>query len=79
MPGLRKLFVLWFHQKKVFFYAAPLLDSLDVNDSLRVNVTLQISRCICVNGEIIQMRTILESNYTVIKLPRNGNSKAKNN
>jgi len=25
------------------------------------------------------MHTILESNYTFIKLPRNGNSKAKNN
>jgi len=37
---------------------------------IRANVTLQISRCICVNGEIIQMHTILESNYTFIKLPR---------
>jgi len=35
--------------------------------------------CIFVNGEILQMHTIHESNYTVIKLPRNGNSKAKNN
>ena len=25
------------------------------------------------------MHTILESNYTFIKLPRNGNSKVKNN
>jgi len=66
-------------KKKFFLYAAPLLDSLDVNDSLRVNVSLQISRCICVNGEIIQMHTILESNYAFIKLPRNGNSKVKNN
>jgi len=28
-------------------------------------------------GKIIQMYTILESNYTVIKLPGNGNFKAK--
>jgi len=46
---------------------------------IRVNISLQISRCIFVNGEILQMHTIHESNYTVIKLPRNGNSKAKNN
>ena len=38
-----------------------------------------MSRCIFVNGEILQMQTIHESNYTVIKLPHNGNSKAKNN
>jgi len=46
---------------------------------VRLNVSLQISRCIFVNGEILQMHTINESNYTVIKLPRNENSKAKNN
>jgi len=46
---------------------------------IRVNVSLQISRCIFVNGEILQMHTAHESNYTVIKLPRIGNSKAKNN
>jgi len=45
---------------------------------MRVNVSLQISRCIFLNGEILQMHTIHESNYTVIKLPRKGNSKAKN-
>jgi len=46
---------------------------------IRVNISLQISRCIFVNGEILQMHTIHDSNYTVIKLPRNGNSEAKNN
>jgi len=46
---------------------------------IRVNVSLQISRCIFLDGEILQMHTIHESDYTVIKLPRNGNSKAKNN
>jgi len=46
---------------------------------IRVNVSLQISGCIFVNGEILQMHTTHESNYTLIKLPRNGNSKAKNN
>ena len=44
---------------------------------IRVNVSLQISRCIFVYGEIIQMHTIHENNYALIKLPRNGNSKAK--
>jgi len=44
---------------------------------IRVNVSSQISRGIFVCGEIIQMHTIQESNYTVIKLPRNGNSTAK--
>jgi len=46
---------------------------------MHVNVSLQISRCIFVYGEILQMRTTHECNYTVIELPRNGNSKAKNN
>jgi len=46
---------------------------------IHVNVSLQISRCIFVNGEILQMHTTHKSNYTVIKLPRNGNSKAKDN
>jgi len=41
---------------------------------IRVKVSLQISRGIFVNGEILQMHTIHESNYTVIKLPSNGNS-----
>jgi len=44
---------------------------------IRVNVQLQISRGIFVYGEIIQMHTTHESKYTVIKLPRNGNTKAK--
>jgi len=44
---------------------------------IRVNVSLQISRSIFVCGEIIQVWTIHESNYTVIKLPHSGNSKAK--
>jgi len=42
-----------------------------------VNVPLQSSRGIFVHGEIIQMHTILESNCTVIKLPRYGNRKQK--
>jgi len=77
MPGFLKLFSSAVPLKKRFFYTAPLLDSLDVNDTCKPNVSLQISGCICVNGEIIQMHTILESNYT--KLPRHGNSKLKNN
>jgi len=44
---------------------------------MRVNVSLQISRGTFVHGEIIEMHTIRESNYTVIKQPCNGNSKAK--
>jgi len=44
---------------------------------IRVNVSLQISRCIFVNGEILQMHPIHESNLTVMKLPRNGNSSLK--
>jgi len=44
---------------------------------MRVNVSLQISRCIFVDGEILQMHTIHESNYTVIKLTRNGNVRRK--
>jgi len=32
MPGLLKLFVLQPHFEKRFLYAAPLMDSLDVND-----------------------------------------------
>jgi len=44
---------------------------------IRVNVPLQISRGIFIYGEIIQMHTVHESNYTVIRLPRNGNCKAK--
>jgi len=38
------------------------MDSLDVNDTL--NVSSQISRCIFVTGEILQMHTIRESSYT---------------
>jgi len=44
---------------------------------IRVGVRLQISRGIFAYGKIIQMHTIHESTYTVIKLPRNGNCKAK--
>ena len=44
---------------------------------IRVNIPLQISRGICVYGEIMQMHTIHESNHTVMKLPRNENSKEK--
>jgi len=46
---------------------------------IRVNVQLQISRGIFVYDEIIQMHAIRESDYTVIKQPRNGNSKEKKN
>jgi len=42
-----------------------------------VNVSLQISRGTFANGEVLQMHTIQDSNHTEIKLPRNGNSKAK--
>jgi len=45
---------------------------------IRVNIPLQISRDILVCGEIMQMHTIHKSNHTVMKLPQNGNSKAKN-
>jgi len=44
---------------------------------IRVNVPSQISSDIFVNGEAIQMHTIRESNYAVIKQPRNGNRKEK--
>jgi len=44
---------------------------------IRGKVPLQSSRGIFVYGEIIQKHTILESNCTSIKLPRNGNFKAK--
>jgi len=48
---------------------------------MRVNNPLQSSRGIFVYGEIIQMHTILESNCTVMKLPKfygeNGNFMAK--
>jgi len=46
---------------------------------IRANVPLQSSRSVFFYGEIIKMHTIHESNYTVTKLPRNGNSKAKKN
>jgi len=44
---------------------------------MRENVPLQSSRGIFVYGEIMQMHTILDSNGTEAKLPRNGNFKAK--
>ena len=44
---------------------------------IHVNVPLQTSRGIFVCGEIIKMHTIHENNYTVMKLPHNGNSKTK--
>ena len=53
------------------------MGSLDVNAMCKR--ILQISRAIFAYGEIIQMHTFHESNYTVIKLPRNGNRKAKKN
>jgi len=45
---------------------------------IRVNVSLQTSICIFVNGEVLQMYTFHESNYTAIELPLNWNSTAKN-
>jgi len=57
---------------------SPTLKTTDLEMlMIRVNVPLQISRGVFVYGEIIQMHTIFESNYTVIKQPRHGNSKAK--
>jgi len=44
---------------------------------IRVNVPLQISNSTFVYGEIIKMHIMHECNYMIIKLPRNGNSKAK--
>jgi len=44
---------------------------------MRVNVPLQDSNRIFACGEIIKMHTIHEGNYTVIKLPRSGNNRAK--
>jgi len=44
---------------------------------IRVNFPLQATVGIFVHDEIIQMHTIHESNYTVMKQPCNGNSKAK--
>jgi len=64
--GFSNFFVLRPHFKTSFFMRL-FLDSLDVNDTC--NVQLQISRRIFVYGEIIQMHTIRESNYTVIKPP----------
>jgi len=42
-----------------------------------VKVPSQTSRGIFVYAEIIQMHTIRKSNYTVVKQPCTGNSKAK--
>jgi len=44
---------------------------------IHVSIPLQISGGIFVHGEFIQMHTINESNYTVIKQPHNGNKGAK--
>jgi len=44
-----------------------------------LNVSLHILRGIFVYGEIKQMHAFNEHNHTVTKLPRNGNSKARNN
>jgi len=52
------------------------MDSLVVNHTCKSPIT-KFKRRIFVYGEIIQMHTIHESNYAVIKLPRNVNSKAK--
>jgi len=43
---------------------------------IRVNVPSKIPSGIFVHDEIIQMHTIHENNYQVVKEPRNGNSKA---
>jgi len=39
MPGLLKFFVLWPHFEKRFFYAARLMDSLDVNETFEYLIT----------------------------------------
>jgi len=44
---------------------------------IRVNVSFQILRGIFVYGEVIQIHTFHESNYAVIKLPRNGHGHRK--
>jgi len=46
---------------------------------IRVHAPLQISRSSFVYSEIIQMHTIHDSSYTVIRLPRNWNRKVKKN
>jgi len=53
------------------------MDSLDVNDTCKRPITNLKGHF--VYGEIIQMHTIHESNCTVIKQSRNGNSEAKIN
>jgi len=58
-----------------YFYLTPFLDSLVVNDMCKYLITA-LNRHF-VNSEIIKMPTIHESNYTVMKQARNGNSKAK--
>jgi len=45
---------------------------------IRVDAASHISRGIFVYEEIMQMHTIHEKNYKVIKEPRNGNSKVSN-
>jgi len=51
------------------------MDSLDIDDTCKRLITnLKMH---FVNGEPLQLYTIHESNYTVIKLPLIGNSKAK--
>jgi len=51
------------------------MDRLDVNDACKRFIT-NIKMHFCQWRNLTNAR---ESNYTVIKLPRNGNSKAKNN
>jgi len=53
----------------------PFLDSLVVNDMYKYLIT-NLKRHF-VHSEIIKMHTIRESNCTVMKQTRNGNSKAK--
>jgi len=63
--------------KKKFFNAAPLIDSVDANDTCKCPIK-NLKRYFCLWwNHTVQTHTIHESNYTVIKLPRNGNSKAK--
>jgi len=52
---------------------------LDLNDTCRRLITnIKMHFCQYINPTA-QMHTTHESNHTVIKLPHNGNSKAKNN
>ena len=67
MPGLHKLFCSAAPFKKCFFYAAPSMDSLDVNDTCKRLVTnLKMHFCQWQNPTIAQLHTIHENNYCTL-------------